>query len=52
MAATAVHTFRFLFAKEALGHLGEELLGRAGRVEFRHHDTAAGWQFIWGEALE
>lgn len=45
-------TFGFLLAKEALGHLGEELLGRARGVEFRHHYTAAWGQSVRSEALE
>lgn len=32
-------TFGFPLAEEALGHLSEELLGRAGWVELRHHHT-------------
>lgn len=45
-------TFGFLLAKEALGHLGEEFLGRAGRVKLWHHHTCTGWKFVWSEALE
>lgn len=44
-------TFGFLLAKEALGHLGEELLGRAGWVELRHHHTCGRWKFVRSEAL-
>lgn len=47
-----VHTFRFLLAKEALRHLGEEFLGRAGRVEFRCHHAAARREFFWSVALD
>lgn len=44
-------TFWFLFAKEALGHFSEELLGGAGGVELWHHHAAAGGKLIRGETL-
>lgn len=46
-----VRTFRFLLAEEALGHLREEFLGRAGRVQLGSHHAAARREFIWSEAL-
>ena len=49
---TVLLTLWFLFAKEALGHFSEELLGRAGRVELWHHHAAAGGKLIGGETLE
>lgn len=52
MPVTVLLTLWFLFAKEALGHFSEELLGRAGRVELWHHHTAAGGKLIRGETLE
>lgn len=44
-------TFGFFPAKEALCHLSEELLSRAGWVELWYHHTRAGWKFVWSETL-
>ena len=48
---TLLLTFGFLLAKEALGHFGEELLGRAGRMQLWNCHTATGRQLVRSETL-
>ena len=45
-------TFRFLLAKEALGHFSKEFLGRTRGVELWHHLTAAGRKLVRSVTLE